>query len=287
MRAMKILAPMFLAVAVGACAAEGDDDLGAVEQEAKGGVHADKCGTREPTTLELDVATAKSVATPWASAGATIPVVVHVINNGTGIANGDVPDSQIAAQIDVLNQDYASSGFQFALSHTTHTTNATWYTMTPGTTAETSAKTALREGGPETLNLYTANIGQGLLGWSTFPQDYARKASMDGVVILFSSLPGGSAKPYDLGRTATHEVGHWMGLYHTFQGGCNGKGDLVSDTPAEKAATFGCPTGQDSCPKNAGLDPVHNYMDYTDDACMDNFTLGQETRMGSSWSSYR
>jgi Pregnancy-associated plasma protein-A len=226
---------------------------------------------------------------PSAARGAAINVYVHVISNTAGA--GNVSDAQINEQLNVLQSAFATGGFSFNRVAITRTVNNTWYTMSPGSTAESQAKNALRQGTADDLNLYIAGIGGGLLGWATFPWDYAARPKLDGVVVLNASLPGGNAVPYNLGDTGTHEVGHWMGLYHTFQGGCsknasNG-GDLVSDTPAERSPAYGCPTGRNSCANIAGLDPITNFMDYTDDACMNTFSTGQFARMESAWTAYR
>lgn len=215
-----------------------------------------------------------------------INVYFHVINKGTSAANGNISDAMIDQQMNILNSAYGVSGYSFQLVKTDRTTNTTWYNNCYGS-AERKMKSALRQGTADDLNIYTCNPSNGILGYATFPSSYARNPSLDGVVILDQSLPGGTASPYNLGDTATHEIGHWMGLYHTFQGGCTGSGDSVSDTAAEGSAAYGCPSGRDSCASAAGLDPITNFMDYTDDSCMFEFTTGQNTRMSDQFSIYR
>jgi hypothetical protein len=163
--------------------------------------------------------------------------------------------------------------------------------MTPGSQSEAQAKNALVVNPTTTLNFYTCKPGGNLLGWATFPWNLAGNPNMDGVVCHYASLPGGSLAPYNLGGTGSHEVGHWVGLYHTFQGGCGTSsctttGDLVCDTPAQATPTSGCPSGRDTCPA-AGLDPIHNYMDYSTDICYNNFTTGQDARADFMMSTYR
>ena len=222
----------------------------------------------------------------------TILVWFHVVTNTSG--GGNVSDQMIADQIQVLNDAYsgvtggANTKFRFALAGVTRTANNTWFNAGPGSTAEAQMKNALRVGNAAVLNFYTNN-GGGLLGWATFPSSYASKPKDDGVVCLYSSLPGGGAAPYDEGDTGTHEVGHWLGLYHTFQGGCSNNNDYVADTPAERSPAYGCPNGRDTCSgkKYPGVDPIENFMDYTDDYCMYKFSEGQSTRASSLSGTYR
>ena len=258
------------------------------------------CGTVHPSGKQADeiqgsYAKFKSARGGQLSAtgSITIPVYFHVINRGSGIQNGDVPDRMIRAQIAVLNNAFdgstggAATAFRFELAGITRTTNEAWYNMGISSNDERAAKSALHQGGADALNFYTANLGGGLLGWATFPWSYHAKPELDGVVCLFSSLPGGSTVPYDEGDTGTHEVGHWLGLYHTFQGGCSTNNDYIDDTPAEFVPAFDCPVGRDSCTRLPGLDPITNFMDYTDDSCMFQFTADQAFRADGMFVQYR
>jgi hypothetical protein len=221
----------------------------------------------------------------------SVTVNIHVIRDDAG--NGNVTDTQINNQITVLNNSYSGKGFTFVKGTVDRWNYSPWYTVQPGTTAEKDMKyyftDAARFPGNDTryvLNMYILKPGNGLLGWATFPWDRAGNPRMDGVVLLNGSLPGGTTTNYNAGDTGTHEVGHWLGLYHTFQGGCTG-GDSVSDTPAEASAASGCPTGRDTCTTIAGLDPIENFMDYSYDSCMYKFSTGQANRMVSMASTYR
>jgi Pregnancy-associated plasma protein-A len=306
------------AIAFAACAETADvtpvalgsgrgDEGGAVAQLA---VAKRGCGTRDMS--EADQAALEARLRPLLEAQApgvdaqggrhdgpavvhaVISTYAHIVLESAGPGGGDIPDSMIEAQMQVLNDAFkgltadgaSATSVTFELKGIDRTVNPAWVPILDETPAELEMKAALRKGGPETLNLYISAITPGLLGWATFPPNYASNPSYDGVVLLDQSLPGGTAAPYNEGDTGTHEVGHWLGLFHTFHGGCSATNDKVADTPAESSPAFGCPVGRNTC-AGAGVDPIENFMDYTDDNCMDRFSPGQAKRMNAQWRTFR
>jgi len=221
-----------------------------------------------------------------AATSASVPVYVHVMAAADG--TGDVTGTQITQQIAVLNKtfsggesrDAADTGFSFTLAGVDRYYNDAWHQDR----SSSKYRKLTRQGGADALNIWVVDFKY--LGIATFPWDYDRTGAIDGIRVAYDSLPGGTIANYNLGETATHEVGHWLGLFHTFQGGCTELNDEVDDTPAQTGPTTGCPEGRDSC-ELPGLDPIHNYMDYSYDSCYTEFTPGQATRAQTMWAAYR
>jgi hypothetical protein len=285
MRRSSVSAVLILALAASASA-----------QEQRRGRLA--CGTR-PLSLEekqrADETTRQRIvergAASRAAGSVNIPVWVHVVNQGGGLSNGDIPSTMISAQVAVLNDSFAgrtggaNTPFRFTLAGVTRRTDAALFNNCQDS-AWRAALTSVRKGGAETLNIYTCKPAS-LFGWATFPSNYSWYPKSDGVYLHYGTLPGSTWVPFNTGDTGVHEAGHWLGLYHTFEGGCSARNDQVADTPAEKQAHWGCPSGLDSCPQRAGLDPITNFMAYTDDSCMYEFTAGQSGRMDTQHGAYR
>lgn len=177
----------------------------------------------------------------------------QVITDGS---TGSLTDDAISGQISALNSAYSDYGFSFSLAGTDSTDNSDWFHNSgSGTTTANEMKSSLRKGGAGDLNVYSVLFDDNLLGFATFPWDYESNPDIDGIVFRYTTVPGGSETGYEHGITLVHEAGHWLGLYHTFQDGCEG-GDEVSDTPAEAEPQYEC-TARDSCPNASGSDPIH------------------------------
>ena len=234
---------------------------------------------------------------------ATIKTVVNVVYR---TEDQNVSDAQINSQIASLNRDFRATNsdksqtptpwkglvtdarIEFRLVKVTRTkTGKTGFTFDDG--VKKASTGGIAPFSPKTyLNLWVCALTGGLLGYAQFP---GGPVGTDGVVINFQAFgtSGTAQAPFNKGRTATHEVGHWLGLLHTFDRGCTNRGDEVDDTPAEAAPNFVCTPGVDSCvgAKFPGTDPVTNFMDYTEDFCIYEFTRGQVARMNAAWAAFR
>ena len=242
----------------------------------------------------------------------TIPVVFHILTDGVG--NENLSEAAIQAQIDQLNLDFGNgAGSSYTVATDTEVRfclaqqNETEVTMfEPGINRitdyddgpfsmsdfENTIKPATQWDPTRYLNIWVSDLSAGLLGYAQFPSNSGLSglntngggANTDGVVVasftVGSVLNPGPGGPYNLGRTLTHEVGHWIGLRHIWgdSGSCSND-DYCADTPDATSSNGGCPT-VDSCPSDGlGADMVENYMDYSNDACMDTFTADQKTRI--------
>ncbi len=244
----------------------------------------------EKNTEAISGSTELAQKTPGKPTAGVIDVYFHVIKSTSGA--GAVSAATVGDQIGALNMTFggfyggANTGFSFVLAGLDTTTNDAWYAQDTFAD-EIAMKTALKQGDSADLNIYSGS-GGGYLGWAYYPSitNSQRYGVLDGIVLHYGSLPGGYIANYNLGYTATHEAGHWVGLPHTFEQGCIGHGDYSADTPEQASPTSGCPIGRDSCPK-AGLDPIHNYMDYSYDACYTQFTPDQTARMQKQFAHWR
>jgi hypothetical protein len=301
----RLVLPLAIVVAVAAiilkAPAQGPETIIVVGEKqdsgSEGGEEVRTCGTVSPnldSKLTFADAVQKKMAALRVDPEAeekernkkiVIPVRFHVIHSG---AVGQVTNQQLNDQIAVLNRCYDGQKLNFVKDSpewldVAKVNKPKWFTVTDRSDEERELKREaklLHPGDPKKiLNVYTAQPKNNVLGWATFPWDRAAEPWRDGVVIHSDTLPGGKKKSFNQGKTCVHEIGHWLGLYHTFEGGCDPPGDQVDDTPYQAVANYKCDPKLDTCREHRGFDPVDNFMNYTPDACMKLFTSGQAERV--------
>ncbi|KAJ5319416.1 hypothetical protein MYU51_017443 [Penicillium brevicompactum] len=275
------------------------------------------CATEDPDETflheigRLNSSEANSANTQARRAPIEIETWFHIVSSKS--ESEQVTDDMIDSQLAILQDSYADSDISFRLQGVTRHVNDEWARNGD----ETAMKTALRKGTYRTLNVYfqtnlqatpgqsgralgtrgtNSDLAASVLGFCTLPDPKINADSpasqyvKDGCNILAKTMPGGSLDLYNRGGTAIHEIGHWNGLLHTFQGescSADNPGDYINDTPQQSTPTDGCPAHKDSCPDVPGQDAVHDFMDYSSDVCYESFTPGQSERMRSMWDSMR
>ena len=209
-----------------------------------------------------------------------VPIAFHVIHQNDG--KGDLPDQWIKDQVAVLNDAYADTQFRFRLARVDRTARNLWFNWF--VLYEGRIYSALAIEPARYINLYSADISG--LGFSVIAGEEPENGKWNAAVLDYTTLPGAAGAPYNEGDNGVHEVGHYMGLQHTFFRGCNAPGDGVDDTPYERSPSYDCDETRDTCPA-PGFDPVRNYMNEGNDACMVEFTPGQSELMTGATQLYR
>lgn len=247
------------------------------------------CGTPDldPATVKWIEGMSRKITPEKLAEEVQIPIVLHVVQAGR---KGKVSDTQIATLVHNLNVAYSGTPFSFYLFAVERVNNKAWYgNCSPGSKNEKAMKKKLAWDPRFFVNVYTCQTNtpkDGTVGYATFPFFYPENSTMHGIVLHPLSMPGsGNPEIGVYGLTLAHEMGHYLGAYHTFQGGC-ADGDEVADTPAQAVPHFTCNVGADTC-AGGGADDMFNFMNYTPDTCMDHFTAGQVQRMIALTSAFR
>ncbi|KAM3450809.1 hypothetical protein MY3296_005766 [Beauveria thailandica] len=256
-----------MTVAAFGAALEGIDDCASTEPSAELLAAAEEMAAQEATVDKINTRADDDVDT-------IVPTYLHVIASSESKSGGYLSKEDVLATIDVMNSDYEGLGFQFDVQDVTHTINSTWAANNDSMVM----KRQLRTGDYKTLNMYFVPTFP-VTGGCPFPLNVTADSHefwRDGCTIL--------SRTHNNNHITTHEVGHWLGLLHTFQGGCDKNNDYVADTPA-MINHSGCNTTLDTCPDMPGKDPINNFMSYG--TCIREFTPGQVTRMKSMYQKFR
>ena len=241
------------------------------------------CHTRSPSlTLQHELAARQPAkfATEASSSWKTIefPTFFHIIHSGP---NGKVPESKVDQQLALLNAAFNDARIVFVKAGFEYVDNDAWFGLDLGSSQEHEAKLKLCRDPDKSLNFYIADLQRsppGANGYARQPWEFEEAPQMDGIVVHYAWLPG-APRPFNRGGVAIHETGHWVGLHHTFENGCNPPGDGVDDTPYQAFASNRDCVVRCSCPPDPGPDPIDNFMDYSSDDCRQRFTPGQFWRI--------
>jgi hypothetical protein len=250
------------------------------------GRQSEDTGSPDVFAPDLDRAFRQFRASALAQSPLQINLVFHVLSGPS--SEGNLSESVLSEQMSVLNNAYQSAGLHFNIAEVRRYPDSPYFAggCFPTTEQGIRMKSELAVDPARFVNIYTCRLDLPFIaGYGTLPDEFPETDHQHGVIIDYGTVPG-SAAPLNLGHTLVHELGHYFGLLHTFQGACVEPGDGILDTPAEASPAYGCQVGRDSCPQ-AGADPISNFMDYSDDSCSDNFTPLQGARMQSLIATYR